>query len=161
MSKQRYLCIEGKNIPVSEEIYQVYYQFARKERYFSEDLKREKLLYDTEQQIAVLLPSREDSYERLLEQDRQFSDPNAATPEDDAVKADLLDRLAQALHTLSDDERNIIRELFYLEKTERDASASLHMPLSTFHSRKNAVLKKLRESIEKFPNKSPFQRLTK
>ena len=49
MSKQRYLCIEGKKIPVSEEIYQVYYQFARKERYFSEDLKREKLLYDTEQ----------------------------------------------------------------------------------------------------------------
>lgn len=41
MSKQRYLYIEGKKIPVSEEIYQVYYQFARKERYFSEDLKRE------------------------------------------------------------------------------------------------------------------------
>ena len=96
-----------------------------------------------------------------MEQDRQFSDPNAATPEDDAVKADLLDRLARALHTISDDERNIIRELFYLEKTEREASASLHMPLSTFHSRTNAVLKKLRESIEKFSNKSPFQRLTK
>ena len=96
-----------------------------------------------------------------MEQDRQFSDPNAATPEDDAVKADLLDRLAKALHTLSDDEWNIIRELFYLEKTERKASASLHMSLSTFHSRKNAVLKKLRESIEKFSNKSPFQRLTK
>ena len=104
MSKQRYLYIEGKKIPVSEEIYQVYYQFARKERYFSEDLKREQLLYDTEQQIVVLLPSREDSYERLLEQDRQFSDPNAATPEDDAIKADLLDRLAQALHMLSDDD---------------------------------------------------------
>ena len=124
MSKQRYLYVEGQKIPVSEELHQVYYHFARKERYFSEDLKREKLLYDTEQQIAVLLPSREDSYERLLEQDRQFSDPNAATPEDDAVKADLLDRLARALHTISDDERNIIRELFYLEKrNERPAPA--------------------------------------
>ena len=161
MSKQRYLYMEGKKIPVSEEIYQVYYQFVRKERYFFEDLKREKLFYDSEQQIAVLLPSREDSYERLLEQDRQFFEPNAATPEDDAVKTDLLDRLAQALHALSDDEWNIIRELFYLEKTEREASASLHMPLSTFHNRKNSVLRKLRESIEKFSNKSPFQRLTK
>lgn len=75
MSKQRYLYVEGQKIPVSEELYQVYYHFARKERYFSEDLKREKLLYDTEQQIAVLLPSREDSYERLLEQDRQFQIP--------------------------------------------------------------------------------------
>ena len=148
MSKQRYLCIEGKNIPVSEEIYQVYYQFARKERDFSEDLKREQLLYDTEQRIVVLLPSREDSYERLLEQDRQFSDPNAATPEDDAIKADLLDRLAQALHTLSDDERNIIWKLFYLEKTEREASASLHMPLSTFHNRKNTVLRNVNADLK-------------
>ena len=45
MSKQRYLYVEGQKIPVSEELYQVYYHFARKERYFSEDLKREKLLY--------------------------------------------------------------------------------------------------------------------
>ena len=161
MSKQRYLYIEGKKIPVSEKIYKVYYQFARKERYFSEDLKWEKLLYDSEQQIAVLLPSREDSYERLLEQDKQFSDPYAATPEDYVVKADLLNRLAQALHTLSDDELHIIKELFYLEKTEREVSASLHMPLSTFHNRKDAVLRKLRELIEKFPNKSPLQRLNK
>ena len=156
MSKQKYLYVEKKKIPVSEEIYHVYYQFARKERYFPEDLKREKLLYDTEQQIAVLLPSCEDSYERLLEQNRQFSDPNAAAPEDDAVKTGLLDRLAQALHALSDGEWNIIQELFYLKKTEREVSASLHMPLSTFHSRKNAVLKKLRKLMEKFSNNGPF-----
>ena len=55
MSKQRYLYVEGQKIPVSEEIYQVYFHFVRKERYFSEDLKREKLFYDPQQQIAVLL----------------------------------------------------------------------------------------------------------
>ena len=66
MSKPRYLYVDGEKIPVSEEIYKVYYHFSRKERYFSEDLKQEKLLYDSEQQIAVLLPSREDSYERLI-----------------------------------------------------------------------------------------------
>ena len=140
--------IEGKKIPVSEEIYRAYYQFARKERYFSEDLKREKLFYDSERKIAVLLPGREDSYERLLEQNEQFSDPASETPEDAAIKADLLDRLERALNTLSDDERMIIRELFYLEKTERQASASLHIPLSTFHGRKRMILKKLRTLIE-------------
>ena len=149
MSKPRYLYVDGEKIPVSEEIYKVYYHFSRKERYFSEDLKQEKLLYDSEQQIAVLLPSCEDSYERLLEQDKQCPAPDTITPEDAAVKADLLERLAQALHTLSDDELNVIRELFYLEKTEREVSANLHMPLSTFHNRKNAVLRKLREFIEK------------
>ena len=148
MPEQRFLYIEGEKIPVSEEIYRAYYQFARKERYFSEDLKREKLFYDSERKIAVLLPGREDSYERLLEQNEQFSDPASETPEDAAIKADLLDRLERALNTLSDDERMIIRELFYLEKTERHASASLHIPLSTFHGRKHMILKKLRTLIE-------------
>ena len=85
MSKQRYLYVEGEKIPVSEEVYEVYYHFSRKERYFSEDLKREKLLYNSEQKIAVLLPSCEDSYERLLEQDKQFPAPDTITPEDAAV----------------------------------------------------------------------------
>lgn len=148
MAKQRFLSIEGKKIPVSEEVYKAYYHFSRKERYFSEDLKREKLFYDSEQQIAVLLPSREDSYERLLDQNEQFSDQSTETPEDAAIKADLMDRLERALYTLSDNERMIIRELFYLGKTERQASASLHIPLSTFHGRKRAILEKLRTLIE-------------
>lgn len=87
MPKQRFLYIEGEKIPVSEEIYKAYYQFARKERYFSEDLKQEKFFYDLKQKIAVLLPGREDSYERLLEQNEQFSDPASETPEDAAIKA--------------------------------------------------------------------------
>lgn len=148
MPEQRFLYIEGKKIPVSEEIYRAYYQFARKERYFSEDLKREKLFYDSERKIAVLLPGREDSYERLLDQNEQFSDQSTETPEDAAIKADLMDRLERALYTLSDNERMIIRELFYLGKTERQASASLHIPLSTFHGRKRAILEKLRTLIE-------------
>lgn len=73
MPKQRFLYIEGEKIPVSEEIYKAYCQFARKERCFSEDLKREKLFYDSERKIAVLLPGREDSYERLLEQNEQYA----------------------------------------------------------------------------------------
>ena len=149
MPEQRFLYIEeGEKIPVSEEIYKAYCQFTRKERYFSEDLKREKLFYDSERKIAVLLPGREDSYERLLEKNEQFSDPASETPEDAAIKADQLERLERALYTLSDDERMIIRELFYLEKTERQASASLHIPLSTFHGRKHMILKKLRTLIE-------------
>ena len=148
MSKQRILYMAGERVPVSEGIYKVYHHFARKERYFSEDLKQEKLLYDSGRQIAVLLPSREDSYERLLEQNEQFLDPHALTPEDAAIKADLLEQLAKALHTLSDDELTLIRELFYLERTEREVSAKLRIPLSTLHGRKNAVLQKLRNFIE-------------
>lgn len=74
MSKNReestnyYLYIDGQAVPVSEQVYRVYQHYERKEEYFSYDLKTEKFQKDT----AIFLPSREDSYERLLEKDRQF-----------------------------------------------------------------------------------------
>lgn len=77
MSKNReeranyYLYIDGQAVPVSEQIYRVYQHYERKEEYFSYDLKTEKFQKDT----ASFLPSREDSYERLLEKDRQFAAP--------------------------------------------------------------------------------------
>ena len=75
MSKNReeranyYLYIDGQAVPVSEQIYRVYQHYERKEEYFSYDLKTEKFQKDT----ASFLPSREDSYERLLEKDQQFA----------------------------------------------------------------------------------------
>lgn len=64
-----YLYIGGQAVPVSKQVYRVYQHHERKEEYFSYDLKTEKFQKDT----ATFLPSREDSYERLLEQDRQFA----------------------------------------------------------------------------------------
>lgn len=49
-------------MPVSEQVYRVYQHYERKEEYFSYDLKTEKFQKET----ATFLPSREDSYERLL-----------------------------------------------------------------------------------------------
>ena len=77
MSKNReeranyYLYIDGQTVPVSEQVYRVYQHYERKEEYFSYDLKVEKFQKET----ASFLPSREDSYERLLEQDKQFAAP--------------------------------------------------------------------------------------
>ena len=75
MSKNReeranyYLYIDGQAVPVSEQVYRVYQHYERKEEYFSYDLKTEKFQKDT----ATFLPSREDSYERLLAKDKQFA----------------------------------------------------------------------------------------
>lgn len=148
MSKHRSLYIEGTKVLVSEEIYKMYYHFTRKERYFSEDLKWEKMIYDPTQQTVTLLPGREDSYERLLEQENQFPDPNAEIPEDLAIKNDLLERLSHALSVLTDEEFCVIELIFYSGVTEREASSALHLPLSTFHDRKNAILRRLRKIIE-------------
>lgn len=75
----------------------MYQHYERKEEYFSYDLKTEKFQKDT----ATFLPSREDSFERLLETDRQFA--VAVQPvEEQAVSSVWLEELLQCL---SADER--------------------------------------------------------
>ena len=71
--KQFYLYIDGQAVPVSEEVYREYRHYARKEEYFLHDLKREKFVCDQAARTATFTPSREDSYDRLLEGDRQFA----------------------------------------------------------------------------------------
>jgi len=89
--KEYHLYIKGQKISVSEEIYKVYARSIRKERYMTEDLKASHLVIDGEHIVEI--PSREDSYDRLLEMDKQFPDVEEPLPEDITCKAHLLERL--------------------------------------------------------------------
>lgn len=71
--KKYYLYIDGQAVPVSEQVYRTYHHYGRKEEYFTCDLKTEKVSCDQEAQTAAFTPSREDSYERLLEANQQFA----------------------------------------------------------------------------------------
>lgn len=124
--KKYYLYIDRQAVPVSEQVYRTYHHYGRKEEYFTCDLKTEKVSCDQEAQTAAFTPSREDSYERLLEANQQFA---SAGP--------------------SPEERDIITQLYVLDRTERQASAALGWALSTFHRRKLALLKKLRALLQK------------
>ena len=103
MSKNReeranyYLYIDGQAVPVSEQVYRAYRHYERKEEYFSYDLKTEKFQKET----ATFLPSKEDSYERLLEKDRQFA-ASGVSVEEQAVSSVWL---AALLQRLSEDEK--------------------------------------------------------
>lgn len=149
MSKKNlYLYIDGKPVKVTEDVYREFMHYERKERYFMEDLKAERMVIDQETQLVKVIPSREDSYERLLEKDQQFETTDELA-EDTAMKRILLEKLETALHTLDDQELELIQELFYLEKTERDIAALLQISQNTVNYRKNKVLAKLRKLIEK------------
>ena len=80
--------VQGQAVPVSEEVYRVYHHYERKEEYFSCDRKRGKFQQDT----GTFLPAREDSYDRLLEQDQHFASPDVST-EDQAVSEIWLESL--------------------------------------------------------------------
>lgn len=138
-----YIRIDSEDIVVTEEVYKAYYNGRRKERYMAQDLKREHFTIDQQTGKVTIKPSREDSMERLLEVDKQFAADGQST-EDAAITAIMIEQLIKILHTLSEDEQALIRELFYLDKTHREAADALHVSSTTVHYRKHKLLEKLR-----------------
>ena len=69
------LYINGQPIQVSEEVYREFMRAEEKERYFMRRLKKGRFLVDSERQTVTYIPSREASYEQLLEEDWDFPSP--------------------------------------------------------------------------------------
>ena len=133
-------------IKVSKELYETYYKGQRKEKYFTHDLKQEHTKVDKETGEMIVVPSREDSYERLLEAEKQFAEETEKV-EDVAVRAVMLEKLNEALHTLTDEETAIIHALFYQEISEVELAKKLGIARTTLQSRKYKILEKLRKLL--------------
>lgn len=146
--KDFYLYMDGQPIPVSEEVYREYYRAENKERYFMGRLKKGHTTVDLDTQQIQYIPSREVSYEQLLEQDWQFAAPDASV-EDKVVRSDMLEKLEAVLHSLSAEELALLEALFYLEKTEREVAGLYDVSQNTIHYRKSRLLDKLKKMMEK------------
>lgn len=140
-----HLYINGQVVPVSEEIYRAYKHFERKEEYFTYDLKAEKFSKKT----VSFLPSREDSYERLLEANQQFviQEVSVQVQVEKLLDAEMVKK---ALSFLNPEERDLINLLFYQEKTEQEIGILLHISQQAVNKRKQAVLIKLRKFLKEF-----------
>lgn len=121
----------------------------RKIKYQTYDLKMERTIYDGDGQAAASIQSREDSYERLLEQGIQFRELSPSA-EEQAMQGMEAERLYKALSLLSDDERELIRQLYFLELTEREVAEAMGVFHNAVHKRKLRILGKLKKIIEKF-----------
>jgi len=141
---KRKLWIAGQFIEVTEEIYQVYMQGDRKMRYFETDLKIERTILDESGRIQQIIPSREDSLDRLVEDNaRQFEDTRESVV--DAVLRKLAeDDLRRELTKLTDEEYALVYALFYEGRTERDYAKELGVSQVAVHKRKQRILKKLK-----------------
>ncbi len=81
------LWVSGQLIEVTDEVYDAYMKGDRKMRYFESDLKEERFLIDENGQIRQIIPSREDSLDRLMDdnaeqlyyRDMPFSDTKCIT----------------------------------------------------------------------------------
>lgn len=141
-----YIGLNGQTYEVSKEVYEAYYKGQRKEKYFTHDLKQEHIKVDRETGERIAIPSREDSYERLLKAEKQFAE-DAENVEDAAVRAVMLERLNEALHTLTEEETVIIHALFYQEISEVELAKKLGIARTTLQSRKYKILEKLKKLL--------------
>ena len=130
----------------SEEVIAVLRTTERKMQYQEYDLKTERTVIDPKTQSIRVIPSREDSYERLLEQDVQVVGENQT--EESVIRNMQLEQLYTALSLLSEDEQYLIRQLFFEERTERDLAEELKIYHNAVHKRKNRILKKLKNILE-------------
>lgn len=64
-----------------------------------------------------------------------------------AVRAVMLEKLNEALHTLTDEETAIIHALFYQEISEVELAKQLGIPRTTLRSKKDKILKKLKKML--------------
>lgn len=121
----------------------------RKMQYQEYDLKTEQTVISQKNQTITVIPSREDSLERLLGQETQFAEETESV-EDTVLRRMEYARLHKALSMLPDDERELIDRLFFLGQTEREAAADMGIYRNAVHKRKNRILEKLKNFLEKF-----------
>lgn len=120
----------------------------RKMEYQQYDLKVERCYIDSLSRTVTYIPSREDSYERLLEENRQFAS-EIESVEDAAVKAVMIEKMLSCLTLLTSEEQDLIEKLFFNGKSERQVSAETGIPYMTIHDRKIKILGKLKKLLEK------------
>lgn len=131
---------------LNEEIIEVLEKSDRKMEYQQYDLKAERYRINYTKQTVAHAPSREDSFERLLEENRQFADEGEKV-EDAAVKAVMLEKMWTCLDLLTQEEQNLITELYFKDKSERQLSKETGIPHMTIHNRKIKILGKLKKLI--------------
>lgn len=131
-------------LEVNKEIYEVYYKGKRKEQYFEQDLKIEHTKINKETGERIVVPSREDSFERLLEAEKQFAEDGNSV-EDEVIHTIMVEKLQQTLKMLSEEENTIIQALFYENLSETELAKRLGIARTTLQSRKYKILEKLKE----------------
>ena len=117
---------DGTLVPVTEEVYRAYKQSQWREA----KKKKSKREVSLEKMEDVHTLSDEKLVEQIVE---------------DKL---LLEMLLKALETLTEDERFLIDEIYFQEKTEREVSAKLNIPKTNVHRLKEKILKKLKKKIK-------------
>lgn len=127
MDKEYYIKLNGKRISVTEE---VYYAFKRP---VWKEIKSRRIRNKNELSLDWLA---ENGFEISLDE----------KPIDEIVEDKLmLDMLFEALSELTDDERYLINELFFNNKSEREFASETNVTQQTIHKKKLRIVNKIKK----------------
>ena len=133
MAKQYHIKINGEPVPVSEAVYRAYQRPKWRE-------KKQKEVRD----------DMECSFDAMLENGLEYLADTTQLGVDEIITDKLLfDALREAIAALDGDEREMIIALFYRRKSERAYSKESDVPRKTLAYRKEKVLEKLKNILEK------------
>ena len=147
---QRFIEIDGEQIPVTEEIYRAYKRPLWAEHKRKERAKRcrDENGFRCTKDCRTCEKSREGSdlsLNKFNEEGYEVAD-SVDLAELVADKL-LLEQLVVALNDLDPDEQSIINALFYNDRTERDYAAEIGISHQAVGKRKQKVIEKLRSIV--------------
>lgn len=133
--KERYyISVDGKFYETTKEIYEVYYQMDRRERYLEErDIKKGVKTFS-------------DISNSLYTADEIIGDPELDVS-DTAITNIYIEAVLEALSYLDEEDQSLIQELFFYGKTEREVATYLGISKTALHFRKNRALERIRNQL--------------
>lgn len=132
---KKYIRVNNDLVEVSSEIYTVFYQMKRHEKY----------LLEAEVKQGVMLYSNLDT--------DNYSGENLIIDKSQNIEKEVIDKimyskLREALKALDSDELKIIKGIFFSNKSERQLSKDMGIPQRTINYKKQKVLSKLKSLLE-------------
>lgn len=115
----------------------------RRERYMERDIKTGRIDVDNENNKVTFIPSKEDSVERLMEQGSDFAEQTSA--EDIICDKAMLLILNTAMVELDKEERELIKEKYWRNKSFREISKSENMSHTAVRKRHDKIIEKLKK----------------
>lgn len=138
------------DVTISDEVLAVLRESDLKRKYCEYDLKVEKQARkksdETEDTPPVIVPSREDSLDRLTDLEKQFASPENV--EETVIQNLMLDKLRRCLTEITASESEMVTALFFNGLTERQLSEKTGVPQKTINDRKCRLLRKLKKLLE-------------
>ena len=149
MDKKFIIKIENQQVEVTEEVYLAYYSGERKQRYFEDDLKTNRVILDKNNQVVHYIPAREESLEYLMDDKNMDFPDNAPSTEAQAFRNIDREVIRRAIKELKPAQQDLVYALFYEQLTEREYAVKTGQSQSAINQRKKTVLKKLKNLLQK------------